>query len=90
MAVCGTSELSGVLCAVLLLLTLVFVLHSAGFSILYASSYLKGLSDGDPQRGAEVECLKRYRESSLQYGMSLCAGTHVHRVSFCRQSSKTH
>ena len=87
MAVFGTLELSDVSCAVLLLLTLVFVLRSAG-SILYASSYLKGLNDGDPQRAAEAECLKRYRESSLQYVMSLCAGIYVHRVS-CRQSLNT-
>ena len=89
MAVFGTLELSDVSCAVLLLLTLVFVLRSTG-SILYASSYLVGLNDGDPRRAAEAECLKRYRESSLQYVTSLFAGTHVHRVSFCRQSSKTH
>ena len=38
MAVFGTLELSDVSCAVLLLLTLVFVLHSAGFSILYELS----------------------------------------------------
>ena len=38
MAVFGTLELSDVSCAVLLLLTLVFVLHYAGFSILYELS----------------------------------------------------